>query len=281
MTDLDADITCFQGELLRLSCAVVRHTEAELERRSTETKITPAHIDRNMACLDHYDAFFSSFRRKREGQGIHGTCIYTKRSSVIPVKAEEGLSSTLLPLDTPTTDRIGGYPSITDTNLTLSDMKDIDLEGRTTIVDCGLFVVITVYCPNAGEQEARHEFKAKFNVMLEERARALIRMGRQVIILGDINVTHSMVGEDKLTHAEPSLFKDWLSKLIAPEEKGGIFIDITRRLHPTREKMFTCEFSFLHSTCWRRSDLLSFLDIRLGNKDRCEVSTAYARQIQE
>lgn len=205
-----------------------------------ETKITPAHIDRNMACLDRYDAFFSSFRRTAKGSGIHGTCIYTRRAVVIPSKAEEGISSTLLPPDSTSRDRIGGYPSITDTDLTLADMKDLDLEGRTTIVDCGLFVVITVYCPNAGEKEERHVFKQKFNTMLEERVRSLIRLGREVVVCGDINVTHSLESDDKMKIPERDSFKTWLRDMI--HEKDGILVDITRKFHPTRKDMFTCMF---------------------------------------
>lgn len=195
-----------------------------------------------MACLDNYDAFFSSFCRKAEGQGIHGTCIYTKRSTVIPIKAEEGLSSHLLKADTPLAQRIGGYPTVVDTDLTVGEIKDVDLEGRTTVVDVGMFVVITVYCPHAGEEGPRNEFKQKFNTMLEERVKGLIRLGREVIVLGDINVSHS---DDILKVPENSISRVWFRKLI--DKETGILVDITRKMHPTRLDMFTCgSFFFSH-----------------------------------
>jgi AP endonuclease-2 len=246
LTDLEGDITCFQGSSLPFHPTASSPTD---QNSGAETKITKDQIDRNMACLDNYDAFFSCYRRTAKGQGIHGTCIYTKRSAVIPLKAEEGLSSTLLPADCLSSARIGGYPTVLDTDLTLDDLKQGDLEGRTTVVDCGLFVLITVYCPNAGEKEARHIYKEKFNVMLRERVKGLIRMGRQVIVLGDINVT-SIEDENNLKYPEADIYKQWLFDLI--KKDGGDLVDITARYHPDRKKMFTCAFASWPSTAFDR-----------------------------
>lgn len=78
-------------------------------------------------------------------RGIHGTAIYTKRSTAVPLKAEEGITSSLLPPALEEGDRIGGYPLGSVVDLTAKEMMDLDSEGRTTVADFGLFVLINLY----------------------------------------------------------------------------------------------------------------------------------------
>lgn len=99
-------------------------------------------MDKTLACMTDYDSFFSFFRRSVKG--IHGTAIFTKRSTCVPLNAEEGISSALVPAAVPTLKRIGGYPMSSDDDLSFSEMKDLDLEGRTTVCDLGLFVLINL-----------------------------------------------------------------------------------------------------------------------------------------
>ena len=166
----------------------------------------------------------------------------------MPVKAEEGISGVLQANDRPmipVKDRIGGYPSssaIDDLDLSQQELADLDTEGRTTVVDMGLFVVINVYCPNQTNEE-RLMFKMAFSQVLEMRIRALIAAGREVILVGDINVVAT-----ELDHCDPShsggpdgymdtLPRKWFQRLIGP---GGPLTDVTRRFHPDRTGMFTC-----------------------------------------
>lgn len=95
-----------------------------------------------MACMNAYDAFYSFYRRSVKG--IHGTAIFTKRDVVVPVKAEEGIGSSLVPSTTVARERIGGYPLSSEADLDWNAMKGLDSEGRTTVVDCGMFVLINL-----------------------------------------------------------------------------------------------------------------------------------------
>lgn len=210
----------------------------------TEHKITAAQLTAAMAAMPSYDSFFSFYRRSV--RGIHGTAIFTKRSVTVPLKAEEGLSSTLIP--TTTTERIGGYPSISDIDITLDEMQNIDLEGRTTVCDFGMFVLINVYCPCPVADDAqRTKDKNQFNMVLNERARSLIRAGRQVIVVGDLNISHSGLNteeEDKTAKRgrwSGYAPEQWLAEFVGSD---GVMIDITRKFHPTRLAMNTCSSHF-------------------------------------
>ncbi|GAA6058522.1 hypothetical protein JCM10212_006961 [Sporobolomyces blumeae] len=218
--DLGGDITCIQ-----------------------ETKITRAQIEKGMACMAKYDAFFSFYRRSVKG--VHGTAIFTKRDVVVPVKAEEGIGSSLLPATMTASERIGGYPLSSEVDLDYNAMKDLDSEGRTTVVDVGLFVLINLYCPNETNAE-RLVFKNAFNNMVDRRVRNLIKAGRQVVVVGDLNICASDLdtaepdqrakdqGLEEFTDHPP---RKWLKEFIGP---NGVMVDTTRRAHPDRQKMFTC-----------------------------------------
>ncbi|GAA5850866.1 hypothetical protein JCM9279_006222 [Rhodotorula babjevae] len=218
--DLEGDITCIQ-----------------------ETKITRAQIEKGMACMSAFDSFFSFYRKSVKG--VHGTAIFTKRDVVVPVKAEEGIGSSLLLTTMPVDERIGGYPLSSDADLDYNTMKDLDSEGRTTVIDTGMFVLINLYCPNETNSD-RLEFKLNFNKMVDRRVRGLIRAGRQVIVVGDLNICASDLDtadpERRARESGLEAFTDhpartWLNSFTG---ENGIMIDITRRLHPDRLGMFTC-----------------------------------------
>ncbi|GAA5960042.1 hypothetical protein JCM8115_004508 [Rhodotorula mucilaginosa] len=220
MEDLGGDIICIQ-----------------------ETKITRAQMVKEMACMTAFDSFYSFYRRSVKG--VHGTAIFTKRETLVPLKAEEGIGSSLLPSDMALPNRIGGYPLSSEVDMDYATMKDLDLEGRTTIVDCGLFVLINLYLPNLTNAE-RLVFKNQFNTMVDRRVRNLIKAGREVIVVGDLNIC-----ADDLDASEPQKrardnglenFLDyppraWLHEFVGPD---GPMIDITRKFHPNRRGMFTC-----------------------------------------
>lgn len=90
-----------------------------------------------------YDSFFSYYRRTPP-KGIHGTAIFTKRATLVPVKAEEGIGASLVSANEDPSERIGGYPLSSEVDLSVGDMKDLDLEGRTTVCDVGMFVIINL-----------------------------------------------------------------------------------------------------------------------------------------
>lgn len=92
--------------------------------------------------MDKYDSFFSFYRKTV--RGIHGTAIFTKRDVVVPLKAEEGIGSAILPAQLTASERIGGYPMSSEVDLEYGRMKELDNEGRTTIIDTGMFVLINL-----------------------------------------------------------------------------------------------------------------------------------------
>jgi AP endonuclease 2 len=193
--------------------------------------------------MDSFDSFFSFYSRSPP-KGYSGTAIFTKRRSVVPLKAEEGLSDSLL-TSYPSPDPIGGYPSSEETGLTSAEILDLDLEGRTTVIDCGLFVLINLYCPNE-TNGLRLEYKNAFNTLLETRIRHLIEMDREVVVVGDMNICpfpidHCDPQKRAVEHGLPDFTahpsRVWFNTLTG---SGGLLVDICRRFHPTRERMFTC-----------------------------------------
>lgn len=102
------------------------------------------------------------------------------------------------------------------------------------------------YCPNETNDD-RLVFKNYFNSLVDRRVRNLIKAGRHVIVVGDLNICASNLdtaepgqrakeqGLEEFTDHPP---RKWLKQFTGP---GGPMIDITRRFHPTRKGMFTCE----------------------------------------
>ncbi|GAA5912656.1 hypothetical protein JCM5296_006045 [Sporobolomyces johnsonii] len=220
LEDLEGDITCIQ-----------------------ETKITRDQLDHGMACMNAYDSFFSFYSRSKKG--VHGTAIFTKRETTVPAKAEEGIGSALLPATMTGSERIGGYPLSSEVDMDYSTMRDLDAEGRTTVIDTGMFVLINLYCPNE-TNDLRLVFKNNFNKMVDKRVRGLIKAGREVIVVGDLNICASDLDtaepEQRAKNQGLETFTDhpprkWLQEFTGP---GGPMIDVTRRFHPERQGMFTC-----------------------------------------
>jgi len=227
-----------------------------------------------MAVLPSFDAFFSSYCRKPP-RGYSGTSIFTKKSTCVPIAAEEGLSGLLQQkMKIPESEQVGNYPAPSALSLSPSETKDLDLEGRATIVDLRLFVLINLYCPNQ-TNEARLVFKDNFNALLEARVSELIKTGRQVVVVGDINVC-----SQPIDHCEPEKrakdhglenFEDhpsrtWFNRWIGED---GPLTDVTRKFHPDRKYMYTCALR-LFSFSSRRTFSLILVSRRLGDEDQCE-----------
>lgn len=251
LNHLEADIICFQ-----------------------EVKSSRSALPKSVALPPSYDAFFSFPVRK---SGYSGIATYTRHSTVVPLKAEEGLCGTIesKPPLSPE-ERVSGplaYPQrvlddeelakpsrIEEQDLPWAelDFKDLDSEGRALVLDFGLFVLINVYCPNDGNgTEERDRYKANFHRVLRARIQGLVqREGREVVLVGDINacaavvdhceghlmvakgIAEGMSGEEGFWGKEA---RRWLRDLIVDEIKGtGTMVDITRKLYPDRKGMYTC-----------------------------------------
>lgn len=217
-----------------------------------EMKSSRAALERHVALPPSYDAVFSFPQAKG---GYSGVAVYTSQAA-IPLKAEEGLSGAIQPkLPFTSDERISSsYPRAHELDDRLvpdeqghtpSDLAPLDNEGRALVVDFGLFVLINVYCPNE-TSDARLPFKLNFHLMLEERVRLLRAEGREVIVLGDINICATprdhcdghLPSRQETWWEHPA--RVWFKRWLEPE---GPMIDVVRKLWPERDDMYTCRFT--------------------------------------
>ncbi|CAG8630732.1 13454_t:CDS:2, partial [Dentiscutata heterogama] len=220
---LDADIICFQ-----------------------ETKITLDRLEASMAIIPGYDAYFSFAKGKAAYSGV---VTYVKTSSITPVAAEEGITGIL---NQSPADIKYNNQSLSDTRmrsgisgLTTNELLDLDSEGRCVILDFQMFILFNLYCPHESSSE-RLPFKMNFYKILQARVEALLRAGRQVIILGDMNVTHKEIDhcdpQRSVREYELESFGDhparkWFDEFVAP---NGPMVDLFRKFHPDEKGMYTC-----------------------------------------
>ncbi|KAH9990580.1 Endonuclease/exonuclease/phosphatase [Russula vinacea] len=225
LKELRADIICFQ-----------------------EIKSSRAAIGRDIALPDSFHSFFSFPATKG---GYSGVAVYTDTRTATPLKAEEGLSGGLQPKPplSPEERISTSYPVAHELDLvpdadeqTPNDLLALDLEGRALVLDFGLFVLINLYCPNEGS-DARFPYKMNYHLMLQERVRGLIAAGREVVVVGDLNVCAAPIDHcDGHLPSNASTFWDyparvWMRDWLAP---NGPLIDVLRRFWPDRKGMFTC-----------------------------------------
>ncbi|KAG2136066.1 Endonuclease/exonuclease/phosphatase [Suillus bovinus] len=231
--------TSFQGILEHLKADIICFQEMKTSRSS---------LLRCVALPDDFEAFFSFPQNKG---GYSGVAVYANSRTVTPLRAEEGLSGILQPKPPLTSDeRISrSYPCAHEIELmpdehgsTPSDLAALDAEGRALIVDFGLFVLINVYCPNE-TSDARLPFKINFHVMLQDRVQKLMNEGREVVVVGDINICASPLDHcDGHLASNTASFYDhparaWFHRWSSPI---GCMTDTVRTFWPDRKGMYTC-----------------------------------------
>ncbi|CCJ29604.1 unnamed protein product [Pneumocystis jirovecii] len=220
---LEADIICFQ-----------------------ETKIQRKDLTYDMINVPGYFAFYTFSKKKK---GYSGVAIYVKQSFCTPLKAEEGITGRLLHADTgvpyiesPESVAIGGYTKISNQHA-----LELDQEGRSIVLDLNLFVLFGVYCPLNSDPE-RSKFRRAWMETLDHRIRNLKKMGRNIIIMGDINASRDAIDtsyaleefqENNTNGLEDLDQRAWLNKILLPHPEG-FMIDLCRHFHPNRKGMFTC-----------------------------------------
>ncbi|OXB35491.1 exodeoxyribonuclease III [Cryptococcus neoformans] len=217
-----------------------------------EHKTVRTRLEKSMACPGPYDGFWTFPRSKT---GYSGVCTYVDSRYCVPLKAEEGITGLLLgdrlsTMKPPWTDveRIGSYPDVNDMEWmdeldgTKFDVKKLDMEGRAVVCDFGLFVLFNLYCPNE-TNNARRPYKMNYLHALQERVHLLQAAGREVILVGDINIVRQPMdsgegpvrssAEQHYSHPARRILDDWC----APK---GPMIDVVRESWPQRDDMFTC-----------------------------------------
>lgn len=122
------------------------------------------------------------------------------------VKAEEGITGTLPSAEDKnqcydeSPSAIGGYldaDDMEDMNMTIEELRSLDHEGRAVVVEMASgTVVFSLYCPaNSMGTEDGELFRLRFLEVLLRRAHKLKAMGRNVVVMGDINVSLDLIDQ--------------------------------------------------------------------------------------
>lgn len=228
------------------------------------TSVTPQHAGASFSTgVTHRGAIGTN--TNRQTPGYSGVGIYTRQSVCAPIRAEEGLLGVLCPPDSSTPYRelpddqcIGGYPTPTQIADLGVDPAVLDAEGRCVVLEFPAFVLFGVYSP-ANSNGMRDDFRYGFVTALDTRIRNLEKMGKRVILTGDLNVSREEIDTAK---AEESMRKEGITReeyFSAPNRRlfnqlleGGrvygerdegrekpVLWDICRGFHEGRKGMYT------------------------------------------
>ncbi|GFR24583.1 DNA-(apurinic or apyrimidinic site) lyase 2 [Trichonephila clavata] len=222
LSDLSADIACFQ-----------------------ETKISRGQIPETTALIEGYTSYFSYPRKQSGYSGVASYC----KDKFVPDDAEEGLSLSALTENASLTDAFS-FSELFD------DVAKFDSEGRVITTyhlikhedKIQRLAIINVYCPRVDpDKPERFLYKMQFCFLLEAKLRELCKTGCSVIILGDLNIVHSIIDhcdpgdENEFNSSKP---RQWLKALLSSkfsfcDEETGI-VDAFRHFYPNKKESYTC-----------------------------------------
>ncbi|UKZ47568.1 hypothetical protein TrVGV298_001791 [Trichoderma virens] len=227
-----------------------------------ETKIQRKDLTDDMVLVPGWDVYFSLPRHKK---GYSGVAIYTRNATCAPIRAEEGILGVLCPpksstqfRNLPKDQQIGGYPRPEQLPGNIDELL-LDSEGRCVILEFPAFVLLGVYSP-ANRDESRVEFRMEFLQALDARVRNLVAEGKQVVLVGDLNVSRSAADSTNVVEnlrKEGLSMEEWMNlpsrRLFNHLVYGGtvqgdrdegreqpVLWDLCREFHPAREGMNTC-----------------------------------------
>ncbi|XP_002964512.2 DNA-(apurinic or apyrimidinic site) lyase 2 [Selaginella moellendorffii] len=226
LDSLDADIICLQ-----------------------ETKIRRQELTADIATPQGYESFISCTRTVKKGRlGYSGVATFCKvecgNNVALPVAAEEGFTGLLTSARAGEGDKefwLGSYdPVLTVEGFTRQELLDLDNEGRCIVTDHGHFVLFNIYGPNVGCGDAeRQDFKLNFYKVLQCRLESILKQGRRIIIVGDLNISPYPIDScDPGPEFDTSPSRQWFRSLLVSE--GGAFSDAFRVFHPERAEAYTC-----------------------------------------
>ncbi|KAF2757296.1 apyrimidinic endonuclease [Pseudovirgaria hyperparasitica] len=229
-----------------------------------ELKIQRKDLQDHHVLVDGWDAYFSLPKDKK---GYSGVGIYTRKCKCNPIRAEEGLLGVLCPpnSDEPycemnPEDCIGGYPTqaqLEDLGVDV-DAKYLDSEGRCVVVEFPAFVLFGIYSP-ANSNGQRDDFRYGFMCAMDLRIRNLVKMGKRVVVTGDLNVSREPKDtaacmeditkggislDEYISSPNRRVFNQLLEggPVLQPRDPGRdspVLWDICRGFHPEREGMYT------------------------------------------
>ncbi|VFQ99857.1 unnamed protein product [Cuscuta campestris] len=234
LNSLDADIICFQ-----------------------ETKLSRPDLRADLVRADGYESFFTCTRTSHKGRsaGYSGIATFCRVKSAIssnevalPIAAEEGFTGLLR-------DSQGHRSRKDDCSLiaeglegfSRDELLEVDCEGRCIITDHGhfrecrsLIFLFNIYGPRAASDDSeRIQFKLMFFKILERRWDCLLRQGRRIIVVGDLNISPACIDCcDASPDFEKNEFRRWFRSLLV--QSGGHFLDVFRSKFPDRREAYTC-----------------------------------------
>jgi AP endonuclease 2 len=206
-----------------------------------EVKSTKQNLTADMIQIEGYTCFYSLPKSKG---GYSGVATFV-RNDIDVLHAEEGIANPK--------SEIGGLEQLAE-NFSARYLEELDSEGRCLITDHGHFVLFNLYCPNGDSSPERMDFKLYFCQAVQLRADRLIKMGRNVIIVGDINVCakeidhcdlrHS-VKEHKIDRFEDTPSRAWFNKFT----ESRAVVDMFRHFNPKKEGQFTVWNTKVNARC--------------------------------
>lgn len=276
-----------------------------------ELKLQRIDITREIANIGGFHTFITLPRTKRGYSGV-GVFVKSTRDDMKVIKVEEGITGYLDVLTESTLSyrkiwerdgesglAIGGY---TDNIVDWKEGLKLDSDGRCIMIELNInIVIISVYCPaNSMGTEDEEVNRCLFLNVLFKRAENLHQMGKQVIIMGDINVAPSLIDRDDAMNdglktsvlakpADPSIWfekfnktatlnfrNETLSRQILNDylydynnfdeskNESKILFDLGRLKNENRLKMYTCWNTLLNN---RPMNIGSRIDLFLATKE--------------
>ncbi|KAJ9641544.1 Class II abasic (AP) endonuclease [Coniosporium tulheliwenetii] len=209
-----------------------------------ELKIQRKDLRDDMVLVPGWDCYFSLPKHKK---GYSGVGIYTRQSVCAPIHAEEGILGC-----------IGGYPTDAQIASLGVDPAALDAEGRCVALEFPAFVLFGVYSP-ANSNGLRDDFRYAFLSALDMRIRNLDRMGKRVVLTGDLNVSRAEIdtaNAEETMRKEGILHEDYIStpnrrifnqlleggEVVGQRDEGRekpVLWDVCRGFHEGRKGMYT------------------------------------------
>ncbi|XP_073026528.1 DNA-(apurinic or apyrimidinic site) endonuclease 2 isoform X2 [Primulina eburnea] len=214
-----------------------------------ETKLSRHELRADLVRAEGYESFFSCTRTSDKGRsGYSGVATFCRVKSAfssdevaLPVSAEEGFTG-VLGNSPGFGSRKSECPSIVEglEDFSTVELLKVDGEGRCIVTDHGHFVLFNVYGPRAGCDDAeRIQFKLSFFSILQRRLESLLRQGRRVFVVGDLNIAPAAIDRcDAGPNFDKNEFRTWFRSLLV--RNGGPFFDAFREKHPDRREAYTC-----------------------------------------
>ena len=148
-----------------------------------ETKINDPTLPDDLRNVDGYHTHFTFAERK----GYSGVATYSK---IEPQSVSHGLG-----------------------------IEHFDNEGRTLISDYGSFVLFNIYFPNGKASAERLQYKMDFYDAFLDKAEAVNKQGKNIVICGDVNTAHKEIDLARpKENAKRSGFlpeeREWIDKLL-------------------------------------------------------------------